>query len=427
MGSIRVLAGQKFNLIERGIVTVSSEDALFPRPLLYDGRPSRPFRFAAAGADDHVTIDTCLTQDPGFESWVDASSPAKWTKTLTGSGAVDREATIIDTGTYACKLSASSSVGLAMVEQLVEARAGDDLYVVARGRAETALDTLELYVGNQKTGKWLTSGGWVSSFVPFIATGATSYQTLALAFQVESMDECLTDLVPLRLIARHLQDPVSYPGAVYVDNFRLLPAIDFASIHGANIDRAVDVELRSSSDPTFASSTLRATLTKRIPAFYGLLGSPISADQHWRFLFGGGGISAINSAPISLGEVVLGRALTLARRPDYGWEIKQLEADVATETPTGEVYSYAQAKWARRVLGMQFRFFSAADMEEQLREVFQRCRGRRYPLVIVPDDTRPEVLHGRIDRSWAAKRRLVNAYDDTSLVVSESPFEVATL
>ena len=426
MGSIRVLAGRKFNPLERGIVTVSSEDALFPRSLLYDGRPSRPFRFAAAGTNDHVTVDTCLTQDPGFESWVDATTPEKWTKSISGTGSVDREATIVDSGTYACKLAVSTDVGLAMVEQFVWARAGEDLYVSARGRA-AGVTLLQLYVGNVRTGKWLTSGsGWGNTFLPFATTLATSFQTLALAFQVEGMDACLEDVVPLRLIAR-FANPANSPEAAYVDNFRLLPAIDFASIHGHNIDRAVDVELRSSSDPTFASSTLRATLTKRIPAFYGLLGSPVSTDQHWRFLFGGGGISAINSVPISLGEVVLGRALTLARRPDYGWEIKRLRPDVATETPTGEVYSSRQSKWSRRVLGMQFKFFATTEMEQQAEEVFERCEGRGQPLVIVPDDTRPEVLHGRIDRSWAAKRRLVNAYDDTSLIVSESPFEVATL
>src|SRR3972149_6179277 len=109
MGYIKVLAGPKVNILERGLVTSSSENALFPRPLLYDGRPSRPFRFAAAAANDHVTVDTCLTQDPGFESWIDATTPEKWVKTTSGGGSVNREATVIDTGISSCKVSSTGA------------------------------------------------------------------------------------------------------------------------------------------------------------------------------------------------------------------------------------------------------------------------------------------------------------------------------
>lgn len=423
--NVRVLAGRKLNVLERGIVTSSSEDPLFPRPLIYDGRPSRPFRFSKGDANDHVTVDTCLTLDPGFESWLDINTPEKWTKVLTGGASVTRNSIVPDTGTYCCQLASPAiNPGTAIVMQTIQVRAGETFYPVARAKAAPGGTFLYLYCRNRQTGRWLTTAGaWSATEQPWFSISlTTSYQTAASSARtVEGMDVCMTDLVDLELSAR----VVGGGGGdieVYLDNYRLLPEIDFLSLHGHNIDASISVELRSSNDPTFASSTLRATLTKRVPAFYGILGSPVTSDQHWRVLFSG-----TNLTPISLGELVLGKALTLARRPDYGWEIKQIDPDVATETPTGEVYSYPQAKWARRVLGMQYKFFSSAEMEEQLREVFQRCRGRRHPLVIVPDDTRPEVLHGRIDRSWAAKRRLVNVYDDTSLVVSESPFEVATL
>lgn len=51
------LASSGFNLLDGATITPTNEDALFPKANLYANRPSRPFKFSAAGADDRVTID----------------------------------------------------------------------------------------------------------------------------------------------------------------------------------------------------------------------------------------------------------------------------------------------------------------------------------------------------------------------------------
>ncbi len=424
MGLLRVLAGQKHNVLERGTVTVSSSNALYPPSWLWDGRPSNDCRFAAAGLNDHITVDTCLTQDPGFESWLDFTTPEKWTPTTTGGAAVERAPVPApDSGTYACKLSSPAiNPGNAQVEQVREARAGETLYALARARTDFPPgEFIHLYCQNQKTKRWLQPGAvWAASELPFLsqALGST-YQTLAAPIVVEGMDVCLTDLVPLRFIAKY--EGQAYDGGVLIDNFQVLPAIDLASIHGHNLDASIAVELRSTNDPAWATSTLRATLATRVPAFYGLLGSPVWTDRYWRVLFAG-----TNLAPIEIGECVLGLSRALTRRPNYGHELKDLYPDVATETPAGELYVAPLSRWPRRVWASQFRFDSEASAQEQLREVYRRCQGRRFPLVVVPDDAKPEVLLGRIDRSWKARRVLLNVYDATDLIVTESPFAVAT-
>ena len=45
------------NLIDGATITVSSEDSIFTKDHLYDGKPGRPFIYAVAAADDTITID----------------------------------------------------------------------------------------------------------------------------------------------------------------------------------------------------------------------------------------------------------------------------------------------------------------------------------------------------------------------------------
>ncbi|NIO41042.1 MAG: hypothetical protein GTO41_13240, partial [Burkholderiales bacterium] len=60
------LAGSGFNLIDGSTVAVTSENSLFPKANLYDNRPSRPFKFNAAAADDYITFDLGAAKNVDF-------------------------------------------------------------------------------------------------------------------------------------------------------------------------------------------------------------------------------------------------------------------------------------------------------------------------------------------------------------------------
>jgi hypothetical protein len=104
------------NLLDGAAITVTSENALYPKANLYDSRPSRPFKFNAAAADDSVTIDLGSATDVDFCSIhghnIDSGITAIQLRSSTDnfSASDDLEATMTKaTPTFYEKLSAASN------------------------------------------------------------------------------------------------------------------------------------------------------------------------------------------------------------------------------------------------------------------------------------------------------------------------------
>ena len=94
------MAGEQLNVLGTALsVASTSADALFPLANLYIGRPSRPFRFNANGADLVITAGINRVINGGFETgtldgWIDAD---------TGDGVTSKDTVIFDTGAASMK------------------------------------------------------------------------------------------------------------------------------------------------------------------------------------------------------------------------------------------------------------------------------------------------------------------------------------
>ena len=380
--SMLVLAGSDYNLLARSGATVTpspAADALFPVAALYDRDPGTIFKFGSLTADPTITLDLGETPPNGdFEdAFVGGLPTAAWGKT---SGAtLTRNASTPRSG--AGCLQASGDLAEYGYFDLA-AHAGAAFIFQAAARTVGGNCLAQVRVRNLHTGSMLKSDGtWSATPIEFLSTSATSYSFSSQAATVET-PESGPSVMTLRVeLVCHNQggDTPLY------DDVALFFGVDFASLHGHNLDPLVVVELRSSTDGFSGSNTLEATLTKRRGAFYGKLASVV-CRRYWRLKFVG-----TNSAAIYLGEWVLGAAYALAQPPGYPFAVELLAPQIRVPLPYGAPAVYGVGLTVQPAsLGLSFGFNGDAALAEFQREVFERSLDGS-PLVLVPDDSKPEV------------------------------------
>jgi hypothetical protein len=407
------LAGEKLNLLEDAAsITVSSEDALRLKGQLHSGRPSEPFGFNAIAADDTITADLNRVLNWDFEDQL-----VNWTTVATGAGNVSvAGTTIVFSGTYSLRLIVvTSGAETLYVYQDIVVRAGqrNTLSLQLRGdgthTARVRLQCLE-------TGNWLQSGGasWGAAANVFTRTAAT-FNKETVSFTTESFATTLSDLITLRV--QIMATPSGGTGDVFADEVELFPSWDLLSIHGHNIRPTVAPQLRSSTDNFSASDDLVSALTVDQSTFYHHE-SAAPIDRRYARLK----LVGTNLAKTRIGELVLGQALQITRTHDHGSELTYLEDEIVSESRSHDVWPYSLSDQPRRTYQANWGPGLVTANWTQLRdELYRRSRGRLRPLVLVPDTSRPEVLHCRIDPSHRARRRFASLWS-TGMIFTESPF-----
>lgn len=414
MADCRILTGELSNLLARGAVTVTaSEDSRFPASKLYDGRTSSEFRPSTTATPNQIDIDAELITTPDMDDASSSGGVTGW------SGST--EATITHTTDDYLELSTTGDASSAY--QLIDAKSGETLRCRVRAR-NTPLSggNIMCLVRNDDTGNFLTTtGGWTSAWgsAQLITTTATSWEEVDLSFTVEDFATCQKDKTTLRT---WIYAPLASTTA-HVDYFHLWPSsVDLCSIHGHNLPPDFAVSLIGSSD-NYTTETTVGTFTVAQPSFYLHL-STGEDYRYWRVEASRTWHSNINTSAIRLGELVLGESFALGRFFQYGSELRWLEDIESAPTGSGEKWAYALGQQPRRVFAASWQHDTTGNYEEFRDEVFRRSRGSVHPMVIVPDTDQPDVIHGRIDNSWGARRVLMNFYEDSALVVTESPFSV---
>jgi hypothetical protein len=422
---IRVLAGERFNNLEAGTVSISSTDSVgtytapavadpsFPVSNLYDGRPSRSFRPLVAPVFPFglgLAVDGNALTNGALETW-SGGLLANWTRTGTGNVTQTSAAGEFVTGS-AAKFSGGSSPA---IYQDFVVRSGQARCLTFWLKAVVMTATLQ----NLQTGKTLSAAGTWGS-LQTVGTGLAAYSQFTVNYTVEPFSTTQAPLVTLRLTITG--SPAGTTG--FADEIADYPAVDFVSVHGHNLDQHVSLQLKSCDEPLFGiSAAVQATMTPLQPSCYSILPAKIY-KRYWQLTLLPGNSPAI--AVPEIGELVIGQAYALAQAPTYGAELGFIRDDVATETGLGEAHVYGRGTQPRRTLGLKFRFDSETKYRDARDEIFRRCGGRVNPLVIVPDTTLPDVIYGRIDRSWKVTRSLVSYYDQNDLSVAESAFPIPT-
>jgi hypothetical protein len=416
VASTRILAGQHLNHFARAVsapaLTTGAADALYPLANLYDGRPSKKFQFSAAVANGAITADLNLVKNPGFET----STLSDWTDNSSGTG-TSAETTVgaeVHGGSKAMKLGGGAS-GVGQRYQDVTVRAGEWQLLVAWLRGDGTVNA-RLRVQNLQTGKYLVSDGTWSAAVTDLATqSAASYAEKpaagGLQFQVESYATCRAHTVTLRIYCR-----VDQNGFGYFDDITLVPATDWLSIHGHNIEPLIALELRSSTDNFSSSNTLEATATVQRGRFYALLSARVFR-RYWRVLFSG-----TPTAAIRVGEGVLGQTYTLAQSPVFPWRLRPKRPQIRTRTEVGEVRATGLVDDELHELEVPFQH-RTTEWDELRQQLFERSRFGVDPAVVCPKDDEAFCMFTVVPELIEASRKFLNNWDD-SFLLEELPFSL---
>jgi hypothetical protein len=413
--SLLYLAGKDFNLLRRAAsvtVTIGGADALYPVANLYDDVPSVPFRFSSITANSAFKCDLNAILNSPMTAWT-AGSPDNWIETDVGTGTVTQLSPGRGGAGSAARLNGGAS-GTATISQDLSNKfaAGDQVWVELYTSHGAGL-TLKAQIYNLHTNKYLTSSNtWQTAATDYLVHSSDTsgaYVSIPFGFTLEPFGGTQPERPTLSLIIYTTSN-----GNVDVDDVVMYPGVNYASIHGHNLD-AVTSQIQTSTDDFVAQSTTQGTFTVIRPAYYKYLGSMVFS-RWWRFEFPG-----TNRAIPFIGEAVLGQAKVALRKQNYGMEVQSLFPQVRNQTPAGRQFRYPMTTDEQRAVTIGFKHFLSTQIAELRDEWHRRSGGGRYPMILVPSDTENIVIHGRADETFTY-HWLNRFHWEDEITVTESPF-----
>lgn len=422
--SIYFLAGREANVIESAeLRTVSSEDSDFPKERAYDRFPGSVFKHAEidpGSSEEDATYDIDLNRllNGGFEDWSVTVVPDNWIDISTGTGAASQNQAVEVEGSSCLELDGDGGSNVAKLYLDVSVLSGWKCTVDIRLRGNGA-DAIIVVIQCLETGQSLNSvGAWAD--IPLTTFRSRSTGSFGAAdpitFTMPEISDAQKHLLTLRFI-------ISTQGAnVYADAAYLFPWVDFASVHGHNINiggAAIVFKVQHDSDSAYGSPTTQ-TMTIAHPSFYKVFTQV--GERYWRFLADGK-----NILQGKYGELVLGQYQTLL--PDF-----QAGAKVAFNQPktivtalNTQTYITAHTDDLQREYMLSFRAITEAQKDLLRQEIYVRTRGGADPLILVPDSNNEDVIYGKlIDENWSYTRlpygSEAKGIYDYSIRVKEDPF-----
>jgi hypothetical protein len=395
--SMLLLAGDRLNLLKAsvavgGISSSQSEDPLFAGPSgfpwegLADGKPGSISKFASLLSTPDILADIDLIVASGADGTFDnvPSFPAGWTTSLTGTGAVARDTGNKHAGPSSVKLSAGTGSATVYVDVVVRTGSSNRIAVWLKADASS---TVGARIQNQQTGYYWNGTTWTKAVSTWVTkTGAGAFTEHTSVVPVESYDTMTGPLATLRV--SFFNATIGSDG--WVDDAILIPAVDFCSIHGHNIDPRSAPELFSSDDG--AAFTSRALFTMRKPSCFVRITTPIYA-RYWKLLFSD--INSSTSGPIWMGELVLGKAAifrSTAQPMQAGYSAQQ----VLVPRRFGAPAAYAMGQFELRSIPLKVLCESVTDRKTFFDE-WRRCLAGA-PAVVVPHDSdgHTDVIFGKL-------------------------------
>jgi len=418
--------GALMNLLERATVELDSgtADAAFPLSNLWDGRPNRPLRFASPLSTANVfLIDLNALAGGDFETfpfsgWTVDPGAGNGTVTQTTTGGE------FHAGLAAAKL-AGGSFGVAFYKDIT-VRAGEARKLTVWLKGGGVGQPAQIDVQDKKTGRFLTSGGaWQATYTTTFSQTSSTYAENTVTYTTESLFKVGEGTTTLRIRA------VCDAGdTVFVDDFYDWPAVDVLSLHGLKIQDRDIVEWKTSSDGiTYGDSQTAGNhdtgyLDDQKPNVYLKRASRNYLRYHLVQL-DPSSVEPYESREV--GEMVMAQLETLARNPDWGFEVRVLFEDATNETNDGSQQTYNRSRWPRRIMAVDTNFISDAQMRQARDELFGRARGRQYPILMIPDSTANLVMLVHTDDSWSVRRKFTSFYGENSQTYAELPFVTAAL
>ena len=395
-------AGTQANILEGALsITPSSESSLFGKSRLVDQEPGSVFQFASAGANDRIDVDLNRDFNGSFEGAFTNGVPEKWTDASNGTGALELEddTTKVHTGgsTKALRLNGGGSGNEAVAKVQIKVLSGWAMTLQGFLRGD-ATDAAKMRVKILETGQYLQSDGTLSSSaVGFARWAGTTYVEKSASFTVPGFSTTQRHFVTIEIELRNDGD-----GLAYADDIALWPHWDFVSLHHHNLGANIAPTVSSDDNAAFASPTTRLdslttglkTFDVRRGKFWGRVSSLVT-DRYFRMQYPG-----TNYEPIENGELVVAQIRTLQRKPQSGFptRLDRPQVEAPDRLGRGRVLNLTEQESER--ITFQFLAISEAERDEMKNELVFRSGQGRDPVIVVPVDTKPDVIYGRIGRTF---------------------------
>lgn len=353
-----------------------AEDSLFPVTNLQgQALPFQPFKHGSAAASSEVVIDLSAVDNGGFEADGDGDDPTDWT-IVSGTPSVSN--TQQNSGSVSLRLNAD---GEAASQDLLAIPGNTYTFEVALYGDGT--NDINVYVIDLRTGKYRTSGGAWSLTKTAIATRSTgSWATTSVSVPIEERALNAVGGTTIRILAEK-----SGAGTAYLDDVRWYPNTDTLAIVDHNVPDGFTVEIHSSTDNFSASDTTESTMTVRAGRMYDVFTtSPIS--RRWLKLI----VTELPFEAIRYGQLIVGEKVAMGRsvevRYPLGYGLLQTPDEsravpvALAESPTIDgSFSVGDTK---------------SGYETNLTKLWGASKYGVEPVLLVPDDSRPELIYGRV-------------------------------
>ena len=395
-------AGVQANILEGAAsITTSSESSLFEKWRLVDREPGSIFRFASAGLNDRIDIDLSRDFNGSFEGEFDGGVPEKWTNASNGTGALELEddTAKVHTGgsTKALRLNGGDSGNEAVVKVQIKVLSGWAMTLQGYLRGD-GTDAATMRVKILETGQYLQSDGTLSSSeVDFGSESGSAYVEQNASFTVPGFSTTQRHFVTIEIELRNDGD-----GLAYADDIALWPHWNFVSLHHHNLGANIAPTVSSDAAAAFSGATTRInssttglkTFDVRRGKFWGRVSSLVT-ERHFRVQYTG-----TNYEPIENGELVVTQIRTLQRKPHSGFptRLDRPQVEAPDRLGRGRVLNLTEQESERIVF--QFLAISEAERDEMKNELVFRSGQGRDPVIVVPVDTKPDVIYGRIGRTF---------------------------
>jgi hypothetical protein len=376
-----------------GVACSATVDSSYPLSSIYDGRSAFPMKLSAATTGFFVSWPNSLVANGDMEQGTTGWTTNSVTATSeTGAGNYHK-------GSKSLKLVATVTGGYAY--QRVTVQAGEYLQIWAAAKSDGTNYAL-VRVKCLDTGQYVKDDGtwYASSTAVMNKTGNTMTAFTPVTFRVPTFAEIGRATATLEILLQ-----VGTNGATcYFDEVLLVPGIDWVSLHGHGLDASTGLAFEThgasywhspaAHSISFGSAT-NAALKAQTCAIQNT--SRVYDPFPGVYFYPGGayGTYTTMAAPW-LGELVVGQSADLTCAPDYPVSIEYQDAQERATTAQGGQYVYSHAARPRRVLGLSWRFRNDAEFQQVRDTFFQGSSAGRYPMVVLPTETDPDVVvYGR--------------------------------
>jgi hypothetical protein len=446
MSRILALSGFSANMLRRcsGVVA-SSQNTLYPATSIYDGNPGNPWLAGSLQSPQFLTFDMNHIDNTngGVENW-SGGNPVGWLKTQNPASPLllfqETDPSKIHGGSSSARFEKTTSSQHVLIYEDFEVPSGSVWQFrpwVLGGKAANGI-----FVQNLDTGQYLkplvslTASSVADQWDPapvlfhgFAGSGlapSTYIEEVSSLFRVEDWWEApgnsggrrstYKDTTTIRVMIGWPPNTADV-GIFWVDDFVMIPALDWASVHYHNLRSRDQLRARYSDDGAtytdLGAFDFGGLPNRRQEAYIRFTlqahrWAQLRMDAPAGFNVGG----AFEQGSAMIGEAVLSQA-------------RQLAVDLAEEYPaeTGKswmqhrdergIYAYAQEDQPTRTRPLTLQpqvdretgqAFSDTEM------LWERSRAGAYPMIIAPQDDARDVFYGRLQPETSMGRQQLNVY-----------------